>query len=168
MCVCGCACTCVCVCACVCPYSYSRVPIFSVLASFTQRMSIQSACIQQQVNLICLLFPALLLYILGFRRPSAVKTLAGSSRRINFHYSGICTPGLNGIVGWWPVRDNKLLTFHFSGIRALGLDGIVGWWPDHPSTISFFGVYTILLDILGFDTIITQYLQYFRFGKKCA
>ena len=153
------------------PYLYFRVLIFTFLASFTQRMSIQSACIQQQVNLICLLFPALLLYILGFRRPSAVKTLAGSSRRINFHYSGICTPGLNGIVGWWPVRDNKLLTFHFSGIcalRSLGLDGIVGWWPDHPSTISFFGVYTILLDILGFYTIITQYLRYFRLGKKCA
>ena len=32
------------------------------------------------------------------------------------------------IVGWWPVRENKLLTFHYSGIRALGLDGIVGWW----------------------------------------
>ena len=23
-----------------------------------------------------------------------------------------------GIVGWWPVRENKLLTFHYSGIRA--------------------------------------------------
>ena len=131
-----CSCVCVgahahvCVCVHVCVPIHIPGSLFSV---FWQRMSIQSACIQQQVNLICLLFPALLLYILGFRRPSAVKTLAGSSRRINFHYSGICTPGLNGIVGWWPVRDNKLLTFHFSGIRALGLDGIVGWWPDLPN-----------------------------------
>ena len=29
------------------PYLYFRVLIFTVLASFTQRMSIQSACIQQ-------------------------------------------------------------------------------------------------------------------------
>ena len=36
------------------------------------------------------------------------------------------------IIGWWPVRENKLLTFHYSGIRAFGLDGIVGWWPDLP------------------------------------
>ena len=35
------------------PYLYFRVPIFSVLASFTRRKSIQSACIQQWVNLIC-------------------------------------------------------------------------------------------------------------------
>ena len=30
----------------------------------------------------------------------------------------------------------------------------------------FFRVHTILHDILGFDTIITQYLPYFRFGKN--
>ena len=36
------------------PYLYFRVLIFSVLASFTRRMSIQSACIQQWVNLIYL------------------------------------------------------------------------------------------------------------------
>ena len=29
------------------------------------------------------------------------------------------------IVGWSPVRENKLFTFHDSRIRALGLDGIV-------------------------------------------
>ena len=29
------------------PYLYFRVLIFTILASFTQRMSIQSACIQQ-------------------------------------------------------------------------------------------------------------------------
>ena len=34
------------------PYLHFRVPIFSVLASFTRRISIQSACIQQWVNLI--------------------------------------------------------------------------------------------------------------------
>ena len=36
------------------PYINFRVPIFSVLATFTRRMSIQSACIKQWVNLICL------------------------------------------------------------------------------------------------------------------
>ena len=41
------------------PYLYFRVPIFSVLASFTRRMSIQSACIQQWVNLNCLSCTAL-------------------------------------------------------------------------------------------------------------
>ena len=35
------------------PYSYFKVPIFNVLAKFTLRMSIQSACTQQWVNLIC-------------------------------------------------------------------------------------------------------------------
>ena len=35
------------------PYINFRVPIFSVLATFTRRMSIQSACIQQWVNLVC-------------------------------------------------------------------------------------------------------------------
>ena len=40
--------------------------------------------------------------------------------------------------------------------------------PNHPWAISFFWVHTILNDILGFDTIITRYLQYFWFGKKCA
>ena len=33
------------------PYLYFRVPIFSVLAKFTQRMSIQSSCTQQWLNL---------------------------------------------------------------------------------------------------------------------
>ena len=43
------------------------------------------------------------LITLGFRWPTAAKTLAG------------------------PVQENKLLTFHYSGIRVFGLDGIVGW-----------------------------------------
>ena len=30
----------------------------------------------------------------------------------------------------------------------------------------FFRVHTIFLDTLGFDTIITQYLRYFRFSKS--
>ena len=33
---------------------------------------------------------------------------------LTFRYSGIralCAHGLDGIVGWWPVRENKLLTF---------------------------------------------------------
>ena len=38
--------------------------------------------------------------------------------------------------------------------------------PNHPSAISFFRVHTILHDILGFETIITQYLRYFPFGKN--
>ena len=36
------------------PYLNFRVPIFSVLAKFTQRLSIQSSYTQQWVNLICL------------------------------------------------------------------------------------------------------------------
>ena len=36
------------------PYLYFRVPIFSVLAKIMERMSIQSSCAQQWVNLICL------------------------------------------------------------------------------------------------------------------
>ena len=35
------------------PYLYFKVPIFNVSAKFTRRMSIQSACTQQWVNLIC-------------------------------------------------------------------------------------------------------------------
>ena len=35
-----------------------------------------------------------------------------------------------------------------------------------PMSDIFFWVHTILHDILGFDTIITQYLPYFRFGKN--
>ena len=38
------------------PSSYFKVPIFNVLAKFTLRMSIQSACTQQWVNLICAVF----------------------------------------------------------------------------------------------------------------
>ena len=31
--------------------------------------------------------------------------------------------GLGWIVGWWPVREKKLLTFHYSGICSLRLLG---------------------------------------------
>ena len=43
----------------------------------------------------------------------------------------------------------------------------VPWLHTHPWAIFFWGS-QILHDILGFDTIITRYLRYFRFGKKCA
>ena len=43
-------------------------------------------------------------------------------------------------------------------------DGAVVSRP--PLNDIFFRVHTILHDILGFDTIITRYLRYFRFGKN--
>ena len=105
----------------------------------------------------------------------------------NFHATNICFEKQHVLHGTFPYElpTGYWNTGHICG-KAAKLANAIFWQPQpgrptffpfptlFPTTPEryFFGgftrYYTILHNILGFDTIITQYLRYFRFGKKCA
>ena len=64
------------------------------------------------------------------------------------------------------LRNAKLLREEISLCEVRGdcqrcISVYIQCYQYHPSAIFFFGVHTILHDILGIDTIITRYLRYF-------
>ena len=117
------------------PYIGTRVPIISVLASFTRRMSIQSACIQQWVILICLWWVMTCTVIIHICCEVMLHTLAILPNfdfylclRVKFHKSLFWVPILAaGGPYWVPIsQKNGSLSQSLGvpisfGVSALGL-----------------------------------------------